>query len=42
MSEKKLIQEVIAFLMDNEQYGDDWSQHIDTLNNLLKQNKDEI
>lgn len=35
----ELIQEVIQFLMDNEQYGDDWSQHIDLLNNLLNQNK---
>ena len=38
---KELIQEVITFLIDNEQYGDDWSKHIDVLNELLNQNKDE-
>jgi hypothetical protein len=42
MSDKELIQEVITFLIDNEQYGYDWSQHIDALNNLINQNKDEV
>ncbi len=37
----KLIQEVIDFLIGNEQYGDDWKEHIDALNELLNQNKDE-
>ena len=37
--EIELLQEVITFLIDNEQYGDDWSQHIDALNNLINQNK---
>ena len=41
MNKKELIQEIITFLMDNEQFGDDWSQHIDTLNNLINQNKDD-
>ncbi len=36
-----LIQEVIIFLIANEQYGDDWSEHIDALNELLNQNKDD-
>ena len=30
----KLIAEVISFLMDNEQYGDDWGEHIELLNKL--------
>ena len=34
---KKLkIQQVIAFLIDNEQYGDDWKEHIKVLENLLE------
>lgn len=37
----KLIQEVIDFLIDNEQYGDDWKEHIDVLLKLQNQNKDE-
>jgi hypothetical protein len=28
----ELIQEVIQFLIDNEQYGDNWEEHIDVLN----------
>jgi hypothetical protein len=31
----ELIQEVIQFLIDNEQYGDDWEEHIAVLNQLL-------
>jgi hypothetical protein len=31
----ELIQEVIQFLIDNEQYGDNWKEHIDVLNQLL-------
>ncbi len=27
----KLIQEVIDFLIVNEQYGNDWKEHIDAL-----------
>ena len=34
--DRKKIQEVIQFLIDNEQYGDDWKEHIDVLQNLLK------
>jgi len=30
-NEKLKIQQVIAFLIDNEQYGDDWKEHIDIL-----------
>ena len=37
----KLIQEVIDFLIDNEQYGDDWEEHIDAINKLLNQNKED-
>jgi len=35
----KLIQEVIDFLIDNEQYGEDWEKHIDAINKLLTQTK---
>ena len=34
----ELVQEVIAFLLDNEQYGDDWGKHIEALNDLIEQN----
>jgi len=37
----KLIQEVIDFLIGNEQYGDDWKKHIDALIELLNQNKED-
>ena len=37
----ELIQEVIDLLIANEQYGDHWKEHIDALNKLLNQNKDE-
>ena len=37
----KLIQEIIDFLIDNEQYGDDWKEHIDAINKLLNQNKED-
>ena len=37
----KLIQEVIDFLIGNEQYGDDWKEHIDALNKLLNQYKED-
>ena len=43
-NEKLKIQQVIAFLMDNEQYGDDWKEHIDILQkvcNEIKNKKDE-
>ena len=34
---KKLkIEQVIAFLGENEQYGDDWKEHIDVLTELIK------
>jgi hypothetical protein len=39
--ERELIQEVIQFLIDNEQYGDDWGEHIKMLNELLNQNKED-
>jgi len=35
---KTTLQEVIQFLIDNEQYGDDWKKHID----LLQKIKDKI
>jgi hypothetical protein len=35
--EKSIIQEVIDFLVDNEQYGDDWGDHIDVLTKLVAQ-----
>ena len=42
MSEKKMtrqiaLENVIAFLRDNEQYGDDWSEEIEVLDNMLAQ-----
>lgn len=43
MKDNKLLNEVISFLMDNEQYGDDWGEHIELLNkqtnNMNKQDK---
>ncbi len=33
------IQEVIDFLIDNEQYGDDWKEHIDILTYVVEMNK---
>jgi len=39
---KKLkIQQVIAFLIDNEQYGDDWKEHIDILQKVCDEIEDE-
>ena len=35
--ERQLINEVINFLVDNEQYGDDWGEHIDTLQKIIVQ-----
>ena len=35
--EISLIDEVINFLIDNEQYGDDWGEHIDTLQKIIDQ-----
>lgn len=42
MSEKKMtrqiaLENVIAFLRDNEQYGDNWSEEIEVLDNMLAQ-----
>ena len=34
--DKVKIEQVIAFLGENEQYGDDWKEHIKVLENLLK------
>ena len=39
MKDNKLIAEVISFLMDNEQYGDDWGEHIELLNKLNTNNE---
>ena len=36
--DKIRIQEVIQFLIDNEQYGDNWKEHITTLQKV----RDEI
>jgi len=42
LENKKLkIQEVIAFLIDNEQYGDDWKEHIDILQKVYDEIEDE-
>ena len=38
-NDNKLIAEVISFLMDNEQYGDDWGEHIELLNKLNTNNE---
>lgn len=40
-NEKLKIQQVIAFLIDNEQYGDDWKEHIDILQKVCNEIKDE-
>lgn len=40
-SERNLIEEVITFLMDNEQYGDDWGSHIELLQKLMVQNNED-
>ena len=37
MKNNELIAEVISFLMDNEQYGDDWGKHIELLNTLTNE-----
>jgi len=37
MNDNKLIAEVISFLMDNEQYGDNWEEHIKLLNTLTNE-----
>ncbi len=38
-NEKLKIQQVIAFLIDNEQYGDDWKEHIDILQKVCDEIK---
>jgi hypothetical protein len=35
-SERRAVQNVIVFLEENEQYGDDWSAEIKTLKGLLE------
>ena len=47
--DKVKIEQVINFLTENEQYGDDWKEHIKVLENLLevwddvhRMNKDEL
>ena len=37
MKKNELLNEVISFLMDNEQYGDDWGEHIELLNKLTEE-----
>ena len=37
MEDNKLLNEVISFLMDNEQYGDDWGEYIELLNKLTEE-----
>ncbi len=34
MKDKTTIQEIIQFLIDNEQYGDNWNKHIDLLQKI--------
>ena len=34
--DKVKIEEVINFLTENEQYGDNWEEHIKVLDNLLE------
>tara|TARA_R100000654_G_scaffold2251_4_gene8263 strand:+ start:3597 stop:3836 length:240 start_codon:yes stop_codon:yes gene_type:complete len=40
-NEKLKIQQVIAFLGENEQYGDDWQEHIDILQKVCDEIEDE-
>ena len=35
--ERSLIHKVIKFLVENEQYGDDWGEHINTLQKIIEQ-----
>ena len=35
IEDKLKIEQVIVFLRENEQYGDDWKEHIDVLVELL-------
>ena len=35
--ERSLIHEVIKFLVENEQYGDDWGKHINALQKIIEQ-----
>ena len=35
--ERSLVHEVINFLVENEQYGDDWGEHINTLQKIIEQ-----
>ena len=35
MDKKQAIENVIDFLKENEQYGDDWSAEINELENIL-------
>ncbi len=39
--DKIRIQEVIQFLIDNEQYGDNWKEHIDILQKVYDEIEDE-
>ncbi len=41
MKDNKLLNEVISFLMDNEQYGDDWGKELTVLTWLISE-ADEI
>ena len=36
IEDKLKIEQVIDFLIENEQYGDDWKEHIDILIELIK------
>ena len=35
-----VLENVITFLKENEQYGDDWQEEIKTLENLIKNKKE--
>jgi len=39
MKNNELLNEVISFLMDNEQYGDEWGEHIELLHKLTQNDK---
>ena len=39
--DKTTIQEIIQFLIDNEQYGDNWKKHIDLLQKVCDEIKED-
>ena len=37
LHQSNLVEEVIIFLIDNEQYGDNWEEHIEVLTKYKEQ-----